>query len=144
MPKHWPACWSLDFPTLAEFRPHTGPPDILVIYLMVCSLEVMLDSFWIFRLIFSPALLWHILAMPDPCPLSSGRASTSLPVHHQHEHSRRPEMAALAETEEVSRRLHHPPAAPLGVEFHLAYGLELRLLTSLASTAVCPLRPVTR
>ena len=27
MPKHWPACWSLDLPTLAEFRPHTGPPD---------------------------------------------------------------------------------------------------------------------
>ena len=50
-------------------------------------------------------------------------------------------MAALAAAEAVSRRLQDPPvAAPLGVEFHLAYGSELHLLTSLASMAVSPFR----
>ena len=64
------------------------------------------------------------VAMSDPCPLFAERASTSLPSHHQHGHSRPPGMAALASTEAVSRssgggRLHGSRAPP-GVWFGTA------------------------
>ena len=53
---------------------------MLVIYLTVCSLEAALDSFRI-RLIFSPALRWHIPVPASPCRTYALFLRNGLPHH---------------------------------------------------------------
>ena len=79
MPKHWPACWSLDLPTLAEFRPHTGPPDTGALF---DGVQLGGDAGQLLNLSAHPLTIGVVvhpgapLAMPDPCHPFSGRAST--------------------------------------------------------------------
>ena len=143
----WPARWSLDLPTPAEFRPHTGPPDTGDLFDSVQLGGAMLDSFRIFRLIFSPALLWHIPWVPAwPCRTHVLFLRNGLPHHSPAITSM--DILDLREWRHwhQRKRCHEAPVAVdcMGVELHLAYGSELHLLTSLASMAVSPLRPMTR